>query len=260
MKSFLQQTWLYFKGDHSIANISEYIVLEMGQPFLNLIFYCLVASYSYKTNDLSFWVIGNMYLLSINICVFKLGATFMGERVYKRIRAIISAPRSKFLCIIEKSLFPIFQAIITVLLGFFIASIIFKLEFVSTNIILLLSIVFSGIFAIACFGIFLSTVGLISDNIMHFLLNTIQYILLIFTGAEFPISQLPTFMQLISKVLPLTHAIEATNELYNGVGIDIILPLLIKELIVGIIYCIIAVIFIKYTEQISRKNGKYDFF
>ena len=97
---------------------------------------------------------------------------------------------------------------------------------------------------------------------MNFILNFMQYILLIFTGAEFPVSYLPKFGQFISHILPLTRSIEGVNDLITNVNnVDSHFYILILgEMIVGIVYGCLSVILIKYTEKQSRINGNYDFY
>lgn len=82
---------------------------------------------------------------------------------------------------------------------------------------------------------------------------------MIFTGAEFPVSQLPRVGQVISRVLPLTRSIEAMNLLFSkdtrGFAV-----LLLGELAMAVIYVIDAVSVLKYADGACRKAGKYDLF
>ena len=83
--------------------------------------------------------------------------------------------------------------------------------------------------------------------------------IMIFTGAEFPVSQLPRVGQVISRVLPLTRSIEAMNLLFSkdtrGFAV-----LLLGELAMAVIYVIDAVSVLKYADGACRKAGKYDLF
>lgn len=94
---------------------------------------------------------------------------------------------------------------------------------------------------------------------MHLILNMMNYILMIFTGAEFPVAQLPAIGQVLSRVLPLTRSIEAMNLLFSNDTNDFA-PLLVGELVMAAIYVIAAVAVLKYADRSCRKAGKYDLF
>ena len=110
----------------------------------------------------------------------------------------------------------------------------------------------------SCFGLLLSVFGLVSDG-MHLILNMMNYILMIFTGAEFPVSQLPVIGQVFSRVLPLTRSIEAMNLLFSN-DTRRFVTLLLGELTMAAIYVIAAVSVLKYADRACRKAGKYDLF
>ena len=64
------------------------------------------------------------------------------------------------------------------------------MDFSRVNIVLLILAISCAMISASCFGLFLSVFGLISDS-MYFILNIVSYLLMIFTGAEFPVQQLP---------------------------------------------------------------------
>ena len=69
--------------------------------------------------------------------------------------------------------------------------------------------------AAGAFGLFIATFGMVSDS-MHLILNVVSYLLMIFTGAEFPLAQLPVLGRWFGSLLPLTHAIAAMEQLWRG--------------------------------------------
>ena len=94
---------------------------------------------------------------------------------------------------------------------------------------------------------------------MHLILNMMNYILMIFTGAEFPVSQLPVIGQVFSRVLPLTRSIEAMNLLFSN-DTSGFAALLFGELAMAAVYVIAAVSVLKYADRACKKAGKYDLF
>ena len=114
-------------------------------------------------------------------------------------------------------------------------------------------------FAAMGFGLVLSVFGLMSHQ-MHLILNLMEYVLLIFTGSNFPVSQLPEVFQVISYILPLTRSIAAARGIVSGMEFSQITLLLTGEIAVGIFYIIFAAVLVKYAEKTAIKNGTLELF
>lgn len=256
---FLHMAWLEFKGHKAAFNLEEYILLETLYPFLTLVFYCVMAGYAYGVSDLTEWVIGNAFLLCTNICVFSLGNSFVGERYSGRIRSVMVGETSKIEIVLQKGFFPGLVSFITTLTGFICGFWCFNISLRGIHWEMLLLVFGVAIFSATGFGMFLSALGLISDQ-MHMILNIINYILLIFSGANFPISQLPYVMQGVSKVMPLTRSISAARGVISGIKWDVLQKLIVMEAVVGVIYILLAVFMMKGAEKIAIKKGTLDLF
>ncbi len=259
MNRFLTQAWLNFKGQKSVFNLAEFLCFDTGYPLITLIFYCVLAGYSFQTTDLTRWVVGNSFLLCTNTCIFSLGSSFTGERYYGRIRSIIVAPRNKLMIVLEKGLFSGIIAIITVFLGFLIGSGIFRVDFSRIHLFSLFMIIIIGMFSATGFGLLLSTFGLITDQ-MHLVLNLSSYALMIFCGVNFPVEQLSYGARLLSNCLPLTRSIKAANLLFEVTKGEEIIRLLLGELVLGGIYFIAAFFLIRMVEKIAIKKATFEVF
>lgn len=258
IRRFFSQALLYHKGRTAAFNLAEFLCFDAGYPIITLIFYCLLASYSFQTTDLTHWVIGNAFLMCTNTCVFGLGAIFNGERYYGRLRSIVASPCNKLALILANGVFPTLFASLAVVGGFVVGGAIFKIDFSSVNLGLAALTIICAMFAATGLGLLLAVFGLISDS-MHLILNVVSYILMIFTGAEFPISQLPLWGQRLARLLPLTHSIEAMNVLL-GKQEGNFYQLLLCEFGIAILYMIAAWATLRGAEQACRKSGRFDLF
>ena len=86
----------------------------------------------------------------------------------------------------------------------------------------------AGMFSAVGFGLFISVFGLISDQ-MHMFLNLTQCLLLILSGANFLVSQLPNIFQKLSYVLPLTSGISATQTMLAQASAKLLIQLVLGE-------------------------------
>ncbi len=253
MKRFFEQSWLSFKGTNSIYSGEEFLLLQIGQPLLTLIFYVLLASYSINPTDLTRWVIGNSFLMCINTTIFSLGFSFNQERFYGRLRSIVVSPTNSLNVVLHKCFFPSLISIVVVLIGIFVGQILFNINISLSNLSFLILIIFISMLAASSFGIFISTFGLISDS-MHLILNIIGSGLIIITGANFPTEQLPRFFQIISNFLPIKHGLNAAYELLGG-NINQSIILLIPEVGIILLYSISTAIVFGIIEKLARTKG-----
>ena len=228
-------------------------------PFVTLAFYCVVAAYSFQTMDVTDWVIGNAFLLCVNTCIFSLGNSFVGERYYGRIRSMIVSPASRIGMILEKGFFVSLETTVTTFVGFLAGCAVFQVSIKNVSILHVFVLILLSTIAAVGFGLFLGVFGLISDQ-MHFVLNIINYVLLIFTGAEFPVSQLPAFCQIISKILPLTRSIAAAKCLFAGGKAAEIMGYMIGEGVLAAIYFMLGACLLRTIEKLAVKKAALEVF
>ena len=256
---FLHMAWLNFKGQRAAFNLEEFLLLETAYPFLTLMFHCVLAGYAFDTANLTDWVIGNAFLLCTNISIFSLGSSFRAERAYGRIRSIMVGKTSKLEIVLQKGFFSGVVSFGTTFVGFAAGCVVFDISLagIPWEIILLCFLV--AMFSAMGFGMVLSVFGLLSHQ-MHLILNLMEYVLLIFTGSNFPVTQLPKVLQVVSYALPLTRSIEAARGVVSGMEWNHIIKLLSGEIIVGLVYILIAASLVKWAEREAIKNGTLELF
>jgi ABC-2 type transport system permease protein len=85
--------------------------------------------------------------------------------------------------------------------------------------------------------------------------NVLFGLLLIFTGANVAVNELPDWMQWISNRIPLTHGIEAARQLADGASLADVSGLLATEFAIGIVYTIVGYQAIRFMERESRRRA-----
>ena len=256
---FLHMAWLNFKGQRAAFNLEEFLLLETAYPFITLMFHCVLAGYAFGTTDVIDWVIGNAFLLCTNICVFSLGSSFRAERAYGRIRSIMVGKTSKLEVVLQKGFFSGLVSLGTTFIGFATGCVVFEIPLMDISWSTMLLCIVVAMFAATGFGLVLSVLGLMSHQ-MHLILNLMEYVLLILTGSNFPITQLPESLQIISYVLPLTRSIQAARGVADGMGWNEVFALLVGEVLVGIAYVLLATGLVKYAERVAIKEGSLELF
>lgn len=257
--TFIQQSWLSFKGMYAVYSKEEFLAGQLLPPIMSMIFFCILASYSFSTSNLTNWVIGNSFLLASNVCVFSLGFFLTSDRYYGRLKYIFLSDRPIFISLLEKSFFSIVCSAFVVIGGIILGTFLFHTQIKANNLSILIICVFITIFSTAMFGIFLSTFGLFSDNI-QLILNTAYTLLLIFTGVNFPLEYLPDFLQKIVHLLPMTNSLQGIQLILSRGEIGKGISFVTGEFLVGIGYFILSIISIKYVGKIALKSNTLELF
>jgi ABC-2 type transport system permease protein len=84
------------------------------------------------------------------------------------------------------------------------------------------------------------------------LANIVFGILLICTGANVPLDELPGWMSTLAQGLPLTHGIEAARQLADGEAFSTVTGLIGGEALVGLVWALLGYVAIRTLEWQSR--------
>ena len=260
IRRFFSQAWLYYKGRKAAFHTAEFLASDLGYPAVTMIFYCLLAAYGFQTTNLTHWVISNSFLLCTNTCIFNLGTVFLGERYNGRLRSIVVAPCSTLSLVLASGVGPILTASATVIFNLALGSLLFSIDFSGISLGAVLLTILCAMTSATCFGLLVSIFGMISSSI-HLMLNIIYYILMLFTGAQFPVSQLPAAGQILSQLLPLTRSIQAMDLLFssNKYSADFF-SLLLGELCLAAFYILLTQAIFYGVERACCRYGRFDLF
>jgi ABC-2 type transport system permease protein len=103
-------------------------------------------------------------------------------------------------------------------------------------------------------GLLMGCLSLLTANVM-FVNNFVYFSLLVFSGANVPIAQLPAWMQVVSNVLPLTRGIAASRALAAGASLSDVSPLLISEIGIGLLYGVLGYFLFAWFETQAKMRG-----
>lgn len=259
VKRFFSQAFLYLKAYSAQFSLLEFVTWDILTTFMTMCFYIIVAAFSFNTQNLTRWLIGNAFLICITQCVFGLSITFTSERYFGRLKSIIVSPTNTLLVVFERAFYPIIWGFVSVGAGFLIGSLIFKVSLSGVNLTAFILTVLTATFAVAGFGLFISVFGLLSDS-MQLIHNTATYTLILLSGANFPLTQLPVPIQRLAAIFPLNHSINAANMVFNHeINMDF-WRLLFIEVVIGLAYYIITFVIIRFVTKLAIKNATLEMF
>jgi ABC-2 type transport system permease protein len=156
-----------------------------------------------------------------------LGAALARERESGTLAGVLMAPISRTAIILGKTIsFTIrnlFQGAITITMAILIFGITIR-----GNPLLIAGILIIGTISFLGLGIVATAITKEQES-AQLILGLLQFPMMFLSGVLFPVEQMPSFLQSVSKVLPLTYAVDALRKvMILGAGIDaVILPIVI---------------------------------
>jgi len=148
----------------------------------------------------------------------------------------------------------IIDGIIGVVIALLWGVVLFKLDLSHADLPALALTIFITTLSTCGLGLLMGCLSLLTANVM-FVNNTVYFLLLIFSGANVNLASLPAWMQAISQVLPLTRGIASARALIAGASLQEILPLLLQELGIGLIYGSLGYFMFKWVEASAKRRG-----
>jgi len=256
---FQRRFVLNYKNALSILSLKGYILYRVVNPFFQMLFFCTIASFVYGTDNISPWVIGNALILCYFSAFFGVGQTFISERSQGTLKTILSAPTSTVAVVLPRVVMQAVDSLIPVLIGFLTGALFFGFRMSLSVVLPVLLVICIAILSAMGIGLLIGAFALLTRDI-NMLLNVASMVLIALTGANFYISQLPKFLQVISKGLPLTRSIQLIRHLVNGHPLTDHLDLLMIEIGLGLLYFILGITMFKIMERLSAKYATLDLY
>jgi ABC-2 type transport system permease protein len=256
MRVFFVGGLLSFRALFSFLRPEVYVPSMLVAPIFQILLFVYIGRSAGIESD-EFFVIGNAVQYAAIPCLFAMTFTIAGERFQHTLGYILVSPAPRL---------PLFlgRAVPVVVNGFFVAA----FSLVVGGMIVGIDVpgrayaplaLATLICAFSCTGLGLVGAGiglLLRDQAV--LANIMFGILLVFTGANVPVDELPGWMAAVSNVLPFTHGIDAARRIADGAGLSDVSGSLAAELAIGVVSGGIGYLFIRNAERLSRRHATLD--
>ncbi len=256
VRLYFIQAWFAYRSLFAWSTPFNYFVSKFGFTFFSMIMFVFMGKY-FGLTDPIFIVIGNILLMPAGTCLSGISMTVGNERQFGAMSYLLGSPAPRAPIFLGRAFFHILDAFITVVIGLLAAILIFHLDMTGTNIFLVVLCIVITSFTTTGMGFIMGSLSLVNrDGWM--ITSTLSLSLYILVGANFPVSTLPAFLQVISYGLPMTRGILAGREALNGAGLADISILLLGEIGIGLIYIAIGYAMFRWLERKSMVTGVLD--
>ena len=217
-----------------------YIPTMLIAPIFQILLFAYIGRSAHLRSD-EFYVIGNALQYSSIPCLFAMAQSIGGERFQDTLSAILVSPAARIPLFFGRSLPVVLNGALVSAFSLAVGSLILGVHLPASSFAPLALVVLSL---------------RIRENAV--LSNVIFGFLLIFTGANVPLDDLPSWMSTAAQGLPFTHAIAAARKLANGAGLGDVGGLVGAELLVGAIYGVAGFLLLRWFETISRRHASLE--
>lgn len=235
--------------------IASMIFFPLGQ----ILFFTLLGIFATGANNASFFLIGNAMQITASSGIYGVTMAVGGERWAGTLMYLFGAPANRLAIFTGRAAIHIFNGFFEVLMGLAWGWLLGWVDFSRTDPLALGVTILLATLSTAALGLLLGCLSLISLNIM-FVNNLVYFLLLLFSGANVPIANLPGWMQAISWCLPLTRGIQAAREIIGGAHLAQVASLLAGEFVIGLFYLTAGYLLFRIFEFQARKRGTLEAF
>jgi len=266
LNRLLNNTRIFFEGAYYSYRAlfrwlrpATYLASKVFAPLTMMIFFVFIGAYASGSNSASYYVIGNSLIFAASSGIYGVTMSIGGERWTGTLPYLFGSPANRGAMFVGRALMHILDGMLGVFIGLGWGILLFGLDLSQTNLPALLLTILITTFSTSGLGLLMGCLSLITRNVM-LVNNTVYFALLVFSGANIPIEQLPKWMQAVSNVLPLTRGVACTRTVVAGGTLADILPLLRQELLIGVVLTLLGYSLFKVFEIKAKKLGTLDIF
>jgi len=235
-----------------------YVIYRLINPFFQMMFFCMLANYVYD-GDTTPWVIGNALTLCYFSAFFGVSMTFVSERMQGTLKSIMCSPTKTLHIIVPRIIMQSVDALISVSIGFITGAVFFGFSIPLALLGQVLLIILVAILSAMGMGLLIGAFALLTRDI-NMLVNIASTMLIIMTGANFPVDRLPAVLQHVSYALPLTRSIKLMRLVVANQATSASWNLLLGELALGVIFVAIGYMVFAIMERMAQKYATIDLY
>lgn len=177
-----------------------------------------------------------------------------GEKHQNTLGAILVSPAPRLPLFFGRAVPVVLNGMFVAAFSLFAGSLILDVDIPASAIPALGLVV--AVAAFSCTGLGLINAALALRIRESAVLSNILFgFLLIFTGANVPLADLPDWMRTVSDLIPFTHAIAAAREVADGASAASVLDLVGAELLVGVVYLAAGYGLLRFFENQGRRHA-----
>jgi len=222
-------------------------------PVFEILFFAYLGRAAGVESD-EFFLIGNTFVAIAVTGMFGMGHSVAGERRSQTLSSVLASPASRLALFLGRALPSVVTGTVVASVAFTVGALVLGVELHASELWRIAVAVVVTSFACTSLGLCLGALGLKGRSVSLFA-DMIAGSMLLVSGANVPLEQLPGWIQALSSVIPVTHGIEAARELGAGAGLSEVSGLLATELGIGAVLLSVGLVLLRVFEWEGRRSA-----
>lgn len=235
---------------------SAYVATKVVMPLEQLTVFALLGRYAGGDDRVAYIVVGNCVVLAA-IGGLAAAATVGEERSQATLPLLIASPASRLVNFLERGLLHVVDSIVTVAFALAAAALVFGVDFSRLEVAAFAAAIGTAIVSSIALGLLLGALAL--GWAEFFLVSNGMYlVLLALAGVNFPVAELPGWLQPVSAALPFTRSIESARDALAGAPLGDVASPLLGELALGGGYFVLGYALLRAMEAVALRRGSLE--
>ncbi len=222
---------------------------------------------TFYTQYLAWLIVGNaFYAFVLQIMLGMAILVHVDRTRYEVLKNIYISPGTLHPYVIGRGLVSVVNGAVSVILTLLFSVAIFNgllhmnipLNLLNVNLLMLFPAVILGIISLLAIGYMLCAVNIVSNRMEFILGDSVSGIFFLLGGVIFPIALLPSYVQPISNVLPITYLLNAVRESFGLLPTASYMSDLAYLALTTLVTLIIGITVFRLAEQRAKKLGLFD--
>src|SRR5216117_1905169 len=222
---------------------------------------------AFYTQYLAWLIVGNaFYAFVLQIMLGMAILVHVDRTRYEVLKNIYISPGTLHPYVIGRGLVSVVNGAVSVILTLLFSVAIFNdllhmnipLNLLNVNLLMLIPAVILGIISLLAIGYMLCAVNIVSNRMEFILGDSVSGIFFLLGGVIFPVALLPSYVQPISNVLPITYLLNAVRESFGLLLTSNYMSDLAYLGLTTLATLIIGITVFRLAEQRAKKLGLFD--
>lgn len=220
-----------------------------------VIFFALIGVVIGVDAQTHYLLVGNAVLLAATTSSFAIGGATIDIRT-GTFPLVLASPAPPLAVLTGRSMYVIGDALVSSLGALAVVGAIFSLPLPGPSAVLVVLPVLATAFAAYAFSIFVAGAVLRRITMRNLISNLSLVLMALLCGVNVPASYLPSPLQHVAQVLPVTHGLEAARGILAGNDGGEVAAAIAAELAVGALWAALAVLaFARFTYKVRRAGA-----
>lgn len=257
MRNFAIQSYLSYRALFLWFNWPSYLGNIFVAPVMYIVMLTVTGRFANSSLSADFYIKGMAAYQIPFILLWGISQCFYYDRSFGTLSILFGSSGNRWLTYWSRGSFHFPNGMLTLATSLLFAWVFLDLDLTETNwLVLACSVLLIGL-SCAAFSLFVGVFTIVFRDWL-IIASVATGLLLLLTGVVIPVDRLPTPLNYVGQVLPLTHGLGAFRDAFSGASMASAGRSLCWELAVAAGYSIVGYFLFRILEAYAKRTGAYE--